>query len=42
MKKTNNIILTIQINCKNTKNIPKKHFFERWIKRTLYKKKILI
>lgn len=42
MKKKNNIILTIQINCKSTKNIPKKYFFTKWIKQTLYKKKTLI
>lgn len=37
--KKNNIILNIQINCKNTKNIPKKNIFEKWIKKVLYKKK---
>jgi hypothetical protein len=42
MKKKNNIILTIQKNCKNTKNIPKKYIFEKWIKKVLYKKKMLI
>ncbi|ALD15374.1 metal-binding heat shock protein [Buchnera aphidicola (Aphis glycines)] len=42
MKKKDCFILNIQINCKNKKKIPKKKMFERWIRKVLYKKNIII
>jgi len=41
MKKKDCFILNIQINCKNKEKIPKKTMFKKWIRKLLYKKKIL-
>lgn len=35
------IIVNIQKNCVNNQSIPKKKFFQKWIKTTFNKKKIL-
>ncbi|WP_367681836.1 hypothetical protein [Buchnera aphidicola] len=42
MNKKNNIVLQVQINCKNIENIPKKHIFLKWIEKVLHKKKMFI
>lgn len=37
-----NIIINLQICCEKKKYVPKKSDFIKWIKKVLYKKKILI
>ncbi|CAL4325103.1 Endoribonuclease YbeY [Buchnera aphidicola (Protaphis terricola)] len=41
MRKKENFILNIQINCFNKEKIPKKIMFKRWIRKILYKKKTI-
>lgn len=41
MKIKDCFILNTQINCKNKEKIPKKIIFKKWLRKTLYKKKIL-
>jgi len=38
----NNIIINLQKCCINNQSIPKKFYFQKWIKKILNKKKILI
>lgn len=41
MNKKDCFILNIQINCANQERIPKKIMFKKWIRKVIYKKKIL-